>query len=50
MIFCYLTLGPGTVKFSKDPRYGLLRGGYGAYDSEYRYSDVEIEWCSTEHQ
>ena len=35
---------------TKDPRYGLLRGGYGAYDSEYRYSDVEIEWCSTEHQ
>ena len=38
------------VTDTKDPRYGLLRGGYGAYDSEYRYSDVEIEWCSTEHQ
>ena len=38
------------VTDTKDPRYGLLRGGYGAYDSEYKYSDVEIEWCSTEHQ
>ena len=38
------------VTDTKDPRYGLLRGGYGAYDSEYRYSDEEIEWCSTEHQ
>lgn len=34
----------------KDPRYGLLRGGYGAYDMDYNYSEVEIEWCSVEHQ
>lgn len=33
-----------------DPRYGLLTGGYGAYDNDYNYSDVEIEWCSVEHQ
>ena len=33
-----------------DPRYGLLTGGYGAYAEDYSYSDVEIEWCSVEHQ
>ena len=33
-----------------DPRYGLLRGGYGVYDNDYNYTDVEIEWCSVEHQ
>lgn len=32
-----------------DPRYGLLRGGYGIYDNDYNYTDTEIEWCSTEH-
>ncbi len=34
----------------KDPRYGLLRGGYGAYDNDYNYTEVDIEWCSVEHQ
>ncbi len=33
-----------------DPRYGLLTGGHGAYASDYSYSDIEIEWCSVEHQ
>ena len=33
-----------------DPRYGLLRGGYGAYNNAYDYSDTDIEWCSVEHQ
>lgn len=33
-----------------DPRYGLLRGGYGIYDNDYNYTAEEIEWCSTEHQ
>ena len=33
-----------------DPRYGLLQGGYGAYDNDYNYTAVEIEWCSVEHQ
>lgn len=33
-----------------DPRDGLLRGGYGAYNmADYSYSPTEIEWCSTEH-
>lgn len=33
-----------------DPRYGLMTGGYGAYNMEdYSYSDEEIEWCSVEH-
>ena len=36
---------------TNDPRYGLMAGGYGAYNMEdYSYSGVEIEWCSTEHQ
>jgi hypothetical protein len=35
----------------EDPRYGLLTGGYGAYNmADYSYDPVEIEWCSTEHQ
>lgn len=38
------------VTNKEDPRYGLLRGGYGVYDNEYNYTDVEIEWCSVEHQ
>ena len=38
------------INDEKDPRNGLLRGGYGAYNMEdYSYSPVEIEWCSTEH-
>ena len=36
---------------TKDPRYGLLKGGYGTYDfDDYSYIEGEIEWCSTEHQ
>lgn len=38
------------VTDAKDPRYGLLRGGYGIYDNDYNYTATEIEWCSTEHQ
>ena len=34
----------------KDPRYGLITGGYGAYDNDYNYTAEEIEWCSIEHQ
>jgi hypothetical protein len=35
---------------TEDIRYGLLTGGTGAYDQQtYAYIDVEIEWCSTEH-
>ena len=33
-----------------DPRYGLLRGGYGIYNNAYDYTDADIEWCSVEHQ
>lgn len=33
-----------------DPRYGLLTGGHGAYGDDYSYQDIEIEWCSVEHQ
>lgn len=34
----------------EDIRYGLLTGGTGSYDQDsYAYIDVEIEWCSTEH-
>lgn len=33
-----------------DPRYGLLRGGYGIYNNAYDYTDKDIEWCSVEHQ
>lgn len=34
----------------EDPRYGLLTGGYGAYNmDDYSYIDIEIKWCSTEH-
>ena len=36
---------------TKDPRYGLLKGGYGTYNfDDYSYIEGEIEWCSTEHQ
>lgn len=36
---------------ARDPRYGLMTGGYGAYNMEdYSYSPDEIEWCSVEHQ
>ncbi len=36
---------------TNDPRYGLMTGGIGAYNmSDYSYKDVEIEWCSVEHQ
>lgn len=38
------------VTDTKDPRYGLIRGGYGSYDNDYNYTEDEIEWCSTEHQ
>lgn len=38
------------VTDTNDPRYGLLRGGYGVYDNEYNYTETEIEWCSVEHQ
>lgn len=38
------------VKEVGDSRYGLLKGGYGAYDEDYNYSEEEIEWCSVEHQ
>lgn len=38
------------VTDTTDPRYGLLKGGHGIYDYNYRYTDEEIEWCSTEHQ
>lgn len=34
----------------KDPRYGLLKGGNGEYSNNYAFSDIEIPWCSTEHQ
>lgn len=38
------------INDEKDPRYGLLRGGYGLYNmSDYSYDPTEIEWCSTEH-
>lgn len=37
------------VTDTSDLRYGLLRGGYGAYDGDYGYDEFEIEWCSTEH-
>lgn len=34
-----------------DARYGLLIGGYGAYNMiDNSYIDGEIEWCSVEHQ
>lgn len=33
-----------------DPRYGLLTGGYGAYNPDYSYEDIEIQWCGIEHQ
>lgn len=34
-----------------DPRYGLMTGGIGSYNQEdYSYIDVDIEWCSVEHQ
>ena len=33
-----------------DPRYGLLKGGYGTYAADYSYTDEVIEWCSVEHQ
>lgn len=33
-----------------DPRYGLLLGGYGSYNmDDYEHIDIEIQWCSTEH-
>lgn len=36
---------------SSDPRYGLMTGGIGSYNMEdYSYIDVDIEWCSVEHQ
>lgn len=36
---------------TKDPRYGLMTGGIGSYNMEdYSYIDVDIEWCSVEHQ
>ena len=36
---------------TSDPRYGLLTGGIGSYNQEdYSYIDVDIEWCSVEHQ
>ena len=36
---------------TKDPRYGLMTGGIGAYNMEdYSYVDTDIEWCSVEHQ
>lgn len=39
------------VTDTSDPRYGLMTGGYGAYNmDDYSYSDTEIEWCSVEHQ
>lgn len=39
------------VKDRNDPRYGLLTGGYGAYNMEdYSYIDTDIDWCSVEHQ
>lgn len=34
---------------TSDKRYGLLKGGKGAYSTDYVYSPTEIEWCSTEH-
>lgn len=38
------------INDEKDPRHGLLRGGYGTYNmSDYSYEPTEIEWCSTEH-
>ncbi|WP_125764113.1 hypothetical protein [Levilactobacillus mulengensis] len=33
-----------------DKRYGLLKGGNGAYGDNYAFTDTKIEWCSTEHQ
>lgn len=39
------------VTDTDDPRYGLMTGGIGSYDMEdYSYIEVEIEWCSVEHQ
>ncbi len=39
------------VTDAKDPRYGLMTGGIGSYNmSDYSYIDVDIEWCSVEHQ
>lgn len=36
---------------TNDPRYGLMTGGIGSYNQEdYSYIDVDIEWCSVEHQ
>ena len=36
---------------SDDPRYGLMTGGIGSYNmADYSYIDVDIEWCSVEHQ
>lgn len=37
------------VRDINDFRYGLLKGGQGAYGDNYEYIDIEIEWCSTEH-
>ena len=39
------------VTDTKDPRYGLMTGGIGAYNMEdYSYIDTDIEWCAVEHQ
>ena len=36
---------------TRDPRYGLMTGGIGSYNfDDYSYIDVDIEWCSVEHQ
>ena len=38
------------ITSTDDPRYGLITGGIGAYDSNYEYVEGDIEWCSVEHQ
>lgn len=37
------------IKTVDDSRYGLLLGGKGSYNADYSYNDVDITWCSTEH-
>lgn len=32
-----------------DLRFGLLTGGFGAYDKDYNFIAEKITWCSTEH-
>ena len=37
------------VEDEGDPRFGLLRGGHGSYDSNWNFTAGQLEWVSTEH-